>query len=176
MSKSSSKFCIQIDLSPTSGIRASFKIVEMPKKGGSSGSDSNTIQELVPRIEAVPSSIFALTSTNYHLWAMRMEVYLEAHGLWDSITGTETNRKKDRQALSAILNSVSESVSFQFDVRKSAKDNWETIKILHVGVDHVVQSKIQSLRREFENLAMKKDQKVSDFLITCIYNLNSYLN
>ena len=31
------------------------------------------------------------------------------------------------------------------------------------GVDHVVQSKIQSLRREFENLAMKKDEKVSDF-------------
>ena len=33
-----------------------------------------------------------------------------------------------------------------------------------MGVDHVVQSKIQSLRREFENLAMKKDEKVSDFL------------
>ena len=115
----------------------------MPKKGSSSGSDANaTIQELVPRIEAVTSSIFALTSTNYRLWAMRMEVYLEAHGLWDSITGTETNRKKDRQALSAILNSVSESVSFQLDVKKSAKENWETIKILHVGVDHVVQSKI----------------------------------
>ena len=32
-----------------------------------------------------------------------------------------------------------------------------------MGVDHVVQSKIQSLRREFENLAMKKDEKVSDF-------------
>ena len=32
-----------------------------------------------------------------------------------------------------------------------------------MGVDHVVQSKIQSLRREFENLAMKKDEKASDF-------------
>ena len=138
--------------------------MKMPKKGGSSGSDANTaIQELVPRIEAVTSSIFALTSTNYRLWAMRMEVYLEAHGLWESITGTETNRKKDRQALSAILNSVSESVSFQLDVKKTAKENWETIRVLHVGVDHVVQSKIQSLRREFENLAMKKDEKVSDF-------------
>ena len=136
----------------------------MPKKGCSSGSDANAaIQELVPRIEAVMSSIFALTSTNYRLWAMRMEVYLEAYGLWESITGTETNRKKDWQALSAILNSVSESVSFQLDVKKTANENWETIRILHVGVDHVVQSKIHSLRREFENLAMKKDEKVSDF-------------
>ena len=138
--------------------------MKMPKKGGSSGSDANTaIQELVPRIEAVMSSFFALTSTNYRLWAMRMEVYLEPHGLWESITRTETNRKKDRQALSAILNSVSESVRFQLDVKKTAKENRETIRKFHVGVDHVVQSKIQSLWREFENLAMKKDEKVSDF-------------
>ena len=32
-----------------------------------------------------------------------------------------------------------------------------------MGVDHVVQSKIQSLWQEFKNLAMKKDEKVSDF-------------
>ena len=138
--------------------------MKMPKRGGSSVSDSNTqIQELVPRIEAVTSSIFSVTSMNYFPWAMRMEVYLEAHGLWESITGTETNRKKDRQALSAILYSVSESLSFQLDVKKTVKENWETIQILHVGVDHVIQSKIQSLRREFKNLAMKKDEKVGDF-------------
>ena len=98
--------------------------MKMPKRGGSSGGDSNTaIQELVPRINAVTSSIFSLTSTNYHRWAMRMEVYLEAHGLWESITRTETNQKKDWQALSAILNSMSESVSFQLDVKKTAKEN-----------------------------------------------------
>ena len=100
---------------------------------------------------------------NYRLWAMRMEVYLEAHGLWEIITKTETNKKKDRQTLSAILNSVLESISFQLDVKKIAKENWEIIQTLHVGVDHVVQSKIQTLGREFENIAMKKDEKVSDF-------------
>ena len=113
--------------------------MKMPKRGGSSVSDSNThIQEHMPRIEAVMSSIFSLTFMNYRVWAMRMEVYLKAHRLWESITQTETNQKKDRQALSSILNSVSESVSFQLDVKKTAKDNWETIQILHVGVDHVV--------------------------------------
>ena len=66
--------------------------MKMPKREGSSGGDSNTaIQELVPRIDTMTSSIFSLTSSNYRLWAMRMEVYLEAHGLWESITGTETN-------------------------------------------------------------------------------------
>ena len=131
--------------------------MEMPKRGGSSAHDSCiAIQEIVSRIEVVTTLIFSLTSTNYRLWAMRMEVYLEAHGLWELITRTETNQKKDRQALLAILNSASESVSFQLNVKKTMKENWETIRILHVGVDHVVQSKIKSLRQKFENLAMKK--------------------
>ena len=109
------------------------------------------------------ASIFSLTSMNYRLWAMRMEVYLEAHGLWEVITRTKINQKKNWQALSAILNSVSKSISFQLDVKKTTKENWETIQILHVEVDHVIQLKIQSLQREFENLVMKKDEKVNDF-------------
>ena len=93
--------------------------MEMQKRGGSSANDSSSaIQEIVSRIEAVMASIFPLTSTNYRLWAMRLEVYLEAHGLWEAISITKTNQKKDRQALLAILNSVSESVSFQLDVKK----------------------------------------------------------
>ena len=117
----------------------------------------------MPRIEVVTALIFSLTSINYRLRAMRMDVYLEAHGLWEAITGNETNEKKDRHALSGILNSASEFVRFQLDVKKTAKENWETIRILHVGVDHVVQSKIQLLRWEFKNLAMKKYEKVSYF-------------
>ena len=102
----------------------------MQKRGGSSASDSNNaIQEIVPRIKAVTSSIFSLTSTNYRLWALRMEVYLEAHGLWEAITGTETNRKKDQQALSAILNSVSEckfSIGCQENCERELGDNLDT--------------------------------------------------
>ena len=101
------------------------KVVEMPKRGGSSANDScTTIQEVMPRIEVVTSSIFSRTSTYYRLWAMRMEVYLEAHGLWEVITKIETNINKDWQALLAILNSISKSVRFQLDVKKTAKENW----------------------------------------------------
>ena len=64
----------------------------MPNRGGSLAHDSNTaIQEIVQRIEAMTTLIFSLTSTNYRLWVMRLEVYLEAHGLCEAITGTETN-------------------------------------------------------------------------------------
>ena len=64
-------------------------------RGGSTNQDSNTmIQDIMPKIEAVMTLIFLPTSTNYRLWAMRMEVYSEAHGLWEVITKTKTNRKK----------------------------------------------------------------------------------
>ena len=61
--------------------------MEMPKRGGSTNQDSNTaIQEVMSKIEAMMTAIFLMTSMNYRLWAMRMEVYLEAHRLWEVIT------------------------------------------------------------------------------------------
>ena len=41
--------------------------------------------------------------------------------------------------------------------------NWEIIQSFHVGIDRLAQSRPQGLRREFENLSMKKTEKVSDF-------------
>ena len=51
--------------------------------------------------------VLKLTSTNYPLWATRIEVSLEAYDLWGVIDGREVNHKKDRFALSMILNSIS---------------------------------------------------------------------
>ena len=136
-------------------------LVEMLRKIGEvSSSSTDVLQKLENQ---VMNSNFILYDTNYRLWAMRMEVYLEAHSFWELIGGDEENRKKDRLALSAILSLIPESASFQMDIKKSAKENWESLKILHVGANHVIQSRIQFLRQEFENLSMRKDEKVSDY-------------
>ena len=133
----------------------------MPRKiGEASSSSTGVLQKLENH---VTNSNFILSDTNYRLWAMRMEVYLEAHGLWEVIGGEEENRKKDQLALSAILSSIPESASFEMDIKKTAKENWESLQILHVGADHVIQSRIQFLRREFENLSMRMDEKVSKY-------------
>ena len=92
-------------------------------------------------------------------------MYLEAHGLWDVIAREEENQKKDRLALFAILSSIPEFVSFQMDIKKSGKENWQSLKILYVEADHVIQSRIQFLRQEFGNLSMRKDKKVCDYSI-----------
>ena len=77
-----------------------------------------------PRSETgMSTSILMLTSTNYRLWVMRMEVSLEAHDLWGVIDGSEVNRKKYRLELLMMLNSISESQSNQIDIKKTAKEN-----------------------------------------------------
>ena len=112
---------------------------------------------------SMSTSILMLTSTNYCLWAMRMEVSLEAHDLWRVIDGSEVNRKKDRLALSMILNSISESQSNQIEIKKSAKENWEVLRTFHVGMDKVVQAKVQALKREFETISMQRNEKINDY-------------
>ena len=117
-----------------------------------------------PRSETgMSTSILMLTNTNYRLWAMRMEVSLEANDLWGVIDGSEVNRKKDHLALSMILNSISESQSNQIDIKKSAKENWEVLHTFHVGMDKVLQAKVQALKREFETISMKRNEKIDDY-------------
>ena len=62
-----------------------------------------------------------------------------------------------------MLAAIPESSGVQLDIKKSAKVNWEIIQSFHVGIDRLTQSRAQGLRREFENLSMKKTDKVSEF-------------
>ena len=106
------------------------------------------------------TSSLMLTCTKYHHWAMRMEVTLEAHEFLGVIDGIEENHKKDLLALLMIFNSISKSQSSQKDIKKSDKGNWEVHRKVYVGMDHVVQATVQTLKREFEIISMKRNEKV----------------
>ena len=69
-----------------------------------------------------------LSKTNYHVWSMTMEVYLDSHDLWQTIVGENPTKKKDRQALSMIISGVPEDLLGILNAKKTAKENWE---ILH---------------------------------------------
>ena len=101
----------------------------MPRRGETSiQNERATTDESIKKMEViVPTPVTQLTVTNYRHWAMRMEVHLDAQGLWEAVTGTETNRQKDRLALSAMLAAIPESSGVQLDIKKSAKVNWEII-------------------------------------------------
>ena len=145
--------------------RSSSDLWKMPRRGETSTQgEKSTTGEAVKTFEVVaPTPLTQLSATNYRHWAMRMEVHLDAQGLWEAVLGTDPNRQKDRLALSAMLAAIPESSGVQLDIKKTAKVNWEIIRSFHVGIDRLAQSRAQGLRREFENLSMKKTEKVSDF-------------
>ena len=94
---------------------------------------------------------------------MNMEVYLESHDLWLAITGENIPKKKDRLALSAIISAVPEDTLMILDAKKTAKENWEILRQRNLGVDRVIQSRIQGMKRDFELLTMGKTDFVMDF-------------
>ena len=112
---------------------------------------------------SMSTSSLMLTSPNYHRWDIRMEVTLEAHDLWGVINRNEENHKQDHLALSMILNFISESQSCQIDIKKSAKENLEVLNIFYVRMNHVVQAKVEALKREFETILMKRNEKEDDY-------------
>ena len=137
----------------------------MPRRGETSNQGEKSMTgETAKKFEVVaPTPLTQLSAMNYRHWAMRMEVHLDAQGLWETVLGTDMNRQKERLALSAMLAEILESSGVQLDIKKSAKANWEIIQSFHVGIDLIAQSRVQGLRREFENLSMRKTDKVSKF-------------
>ena len=91
---------------------------------------------------------------------MRMKVSLEAHNLWGFIDESEVNHKKDPLGLLMILNSILESQGNQIDIKKSAKENWEVLCTFHVGMDKVVQEKVQALKRELKQFPWRGMRKL----------------
>ncbi|KAL8114351.1 hypothetical protein AgCh_021272 [Apium graveolens] len=81
-----------------------------------------------------------LTRANYTAWAMKMKVYMQAHGVWDAISpknpkSTTVDDKMDKMALAAI----------------------------YQGAERVKTARAQILKAEFEFMIMKDSESVDDF-------------
>ena len=55
---------------------------------------------------AISASVPMLSKLNYPLWAMRMEVILEAYGFLGACEDESVSRKLDRQAMAVIYSPV----------------------------------------------------------------------
>ena len=104
-----------------------------------------------------------LSKLNYPLWAMRMDVILEAYGFLGMIEDENVSRNLDRRAMAVIYSAVPEDVLSQLDNRVTAKETWESLRTMNVGVEHVKKAKIQTLKREFEMLTMREEESVANF-------------
>ncbi|KAD4584611.1 hypothetical protein E3N88_22212 [Mikania micrantha] len=105
-----------------------------------------------------------LTSTNYPIWSLRIKAILKAHGIWDVIEpGTNLDQKKDNAAIAYLYQSLPEDI-LQVASCEHAKDIWDSIKTRHLGVERVMEARLQSLRTEFDTLRMSDGETVDDFV------------
>lgn len=113
-----------------------------------------------------------LTKTNYPEWELMMTINLQAVGLWAAIEPGGVEYSEDRLALAAIARSVPPEMLSTVGRKSTAKDAWDTIKIMRMGVDRVREGNAQTLRRDFNNITFKDGESVDDFYmrITSLVN------
>ena len=117
-----------------------------------------------------------LSKMNYRVCFMTMEVYLDSHDLWQTILGENPTKKKDRQALSAIISRVQEDLLEILDAKKTANENWEILRQRNLGVDRVIQSRIQGLRCDLEMLTMGMSDSIVDFAMKFRHTVSDLQN
>nr|CAH67708.1 H0512B01.3 [Oryza sativa] len=106
-----------------------------------------------------------LTRTNYTEWSLLMKVMLQARGLWDAVENGECDEQEDRMAMEAILRAVPSEMISLLATKDSAKDAWDAIKVMRVGVDRVRKAKAQQLRWEYESISFHDGESIDDFAL-----------
>ena len=108
-----------------------------------------------------------LTKTNYTAWALKMQVFMQAHGVWEAIEPKDPKAaiedKVDKRALAIIYQGIGEDLLLSIADKKSSKDAWEAIKTVHLGADKVKKARAQTLKAEFESIRMKETDLLDDF-------------
>lgn len=99
-----------------------------------------------------------LTKTNYTAWALKMRIFMEAHGIWEAIEPKDLKatieEKTDKVAMAAIFQAIPEDILLSLAEKKTAKETWMAIKTMCLGAERVKQAKVQTLKAEFESLNM----------------------
>jgi hypothetical protein len=136
-------------------------------------------------VETVGAALYPrLDRKDCGLWAVNMEVAMEAQEIWEAVDrgGGEYAKggakyQKDRQALTALYSVVPKDVLQHLVGKKSAKDAWETIEILHQGHARVKEAHLQSLTKSYEDLKMEESETVDQFaarFVTLINGIRGY--
>lgn len=94
-----------------------------------------------------------------------MKVYMRAQGVWDTIEFGDVNVHKDQMALATIYHGISEETLFPLAKKETAKEAWEALKTMHLGVERVKEAKVQTLKSELEGLRLKETESVDNFAV-----------
>ncbi|XP_071705208.1 uncharacterized protein [Rutidosis leptorrhynchoides] len=118
---------------------------------------------------------------HYDHWSELMENLIRSKGLWyiiekgveepkEGVTMSDaeqkaydSNRMKDHQVKHVLFQALDREVFEQILDRRNSKVVWESMKAKFGGNSKVKKSLLNSLRREFEVLAMKGDESIAEY-------------
>ncbi|CAO2173598.1 unnamed protein product [Urochloa humidicola] len=106
-----------------------------------------------------------LTKSNYTEWALLMKIKMKARNLWEAIDPGYVTTQEDMLALDAITSAVPQDMVASLAVKETALDAWNAVKLMRVGSNAVQKTKVQRLRKEFEDIRFKEGEAVDDFVI-----------
>ncbi|BAF25940.2 Os10g0106900 [Oryza sativa Japonica Group] len=136
------------------------------------------------------SMVPVFAGENYDIWSIKMRTLLLSQGLWDIVengyqeySAGETltaeqkkslaeDRMSDAKALFLIQQGVAESLFPRIIGAKKSKEAWDKLKEEFQGSQKVLAVKLQTLRRQFQNLLMKESEKVKDYFPRVIEIVN----
>ncbi|KAL9253542.1 hypothetical protein AKJ16_DCAP06673 [Drosera capensis] len=107
-----------------------------------------------------------LNSSNYTVWAIKMEAILDAQEVWEAVNPAEeeeVNSRNDKKARAYILQAIPEDVLLQITKKKTAKEIWESLKTRYLGADRVKKARLQTLKSEFDALRMAEQESIDEF-------------
>eukprot|EP01018_Ginkgo_biloba_P039433 Gb_15074 [translate_table: standard] len=124
------------------------------------------------------------TGENYEYWSIKMKTLPLSQDLWELVEGgfyeptdqnalnaltsdqrtqLRDNRKKDNRALFAIQFALDIPIFPRIASMTKSKDAWDTLQTAYQGSDKVRLVRLQTLRRDFENLRMRDVESIQDF-------------
>ncbi|XP_052198347.1 uncharacterized protein LOC127805636 [Diospyros lotus] len=119
--------------------------------------------------------------TNYQMWAVKMEAYLEANDLWEAVevdyaiptllenpTLAQLKNHKEKKlrkskARSVLFKAVSTVIFNRIMTSKTAKAIWDFLKEEYEGSEKIKGMQVLNLVREFEMQRMKETETIKDY-------------
>ena len=139
----------------------------MPRNPSAMSASGGSVDDTAPsdrREGSISLQYPLLTKSNYAAWSIKMEVYMEAQGVWEAIVSEEpVESRKDKMAMAAIFQGISEETLLQLGVKRLAKEAWNALRTMNLGADRVKEVRAQSLRWDLESLRMNDGDSVDDF-------------
>ncbi|KAK4403761.1 hypothetical protein Sango_0744700 [Sesamum angolense] len=126
-------------------------------------------------------SVPIFSGQNYDYWAIKMKTYFQSQKLWeiveegvtlpeDSSTSSsaekgklENKKAKDSEALYYIQTAVADHIFPRISVATSAKEAWSILQKEYQGSAKVRIIKLQTIRRDFENMKMKDSETIDEY-------------